>query len=249
MDTGTKRGLVAFFDILGYSAFIENNKAEVAAQKINGFINEIEKLNMSDHLKSFLGKGRIADVSEKISYLIISDSILVTLECDLDDKGSYRLYATVFLIYCSFLSKRLFIFGLPLRGCIEYGEYYIKDHTFAGMPIIKAYQNSEKIDLAACEISESIFSTNLTIDNISKLGIGYKIPTKNEDKHSVLLNFLLKLDENDKNIIGKIPDFKQFIIDSFAAHNKYIGSNVYRKINNTEMFLRYCKAVIPEKSV
>ncbi len=243
MSVKTQKGLVAFFDILGYSAFMENNKVEVAALNINDFISELEKFDMNGFLHRFNFRGRINNISEEIEYAIISDSILITLECDKNDIESYRLYTTVFLLYCALLSKKLFIFGLPLRGCIEYGEFYIKNNTFAGKPIIKAYQNSEKLNLSACEVSESIFFKNVSIDLFGKLLVTYLIPTKNSDKRSILLNFMIKLNDKDKYSLDKLSDPKQFVINSFSAHNKFIGSTVYQKIDNTEMFIRYCKAI------
>ena len=243
MSLKTQKGLVAFFDILGYSAFMENNEVEDAALKINDFINELETFDMDRFLERFEIRDRIKNVSQEIQYVVISDSILISLECDQDNNDSYRLYSMVFSIYCALLFKKLFIFGLPLRGCIEYGEYYVHDHTFAGLPIIDAYNNSEKLNLASCEISKSVFTDTIDLEELKNLFIPYLIPTKNGDKQSILLNFLIKLHDEDEYSLDKLSDPKQFIINSFSAHNKYIGSNVYQKIENTEMFIRYCKAL------
>ena len=243
MSIETQKGLVAFFDILGYSAFMENNKVEDAALKINDFINELENFDMNDFLQRFEIRDRIDDVLKEIGYVVISDSILITLECDKHNTDTYRLYSIVFSLYCALLSKKLFIFGLPLRGCVEYGEYYIKNNTFAGKPIIKAYKKNEKLNLSVCEISESIFSEDVSIDKFGNLFVPYLIPTKNGDKQSILLNFLIKLHDEDEYSLEALSDPKQFVVNSFSAHNKYIGSNVYQKIDNTEMFIRYCKAL------
>ena len=224
MSIETQKGLVAFFDILGYSAFMQNNKVEDAALKINDFMHELETFNMDRFLEKFEIRDRINDVSREIKYAIISDSILLSLECDQDDHDSYRLYALVFSMYCALLFKKLFIFGLPLRGCIEYGEYYLQGHTFAGVPIIDAYNNSEKLNLASCEISKSVITDKVGIDQFVNLFIPYLIPTKNGDKQSILLNFLIKLHDEDEYRLDKLSDPKQFIINSFSAHNKFIGS-------------------------
>lgn len=242
MGIETQKGLVAFFDILGYSAFMKNNKVEDAALKINDIINELENFNMNDFLERFKIRDRIVDISKEIKYVMISDSILITLNCDKNNTDSYRLYSVVFSIYCALLFKKLFIFGLPLRGCIEYGEYYIQDYTFAGQPIIEAYSNSEKLNLASCEISESVLEKS-SIDPLNSLFVPYLIPTKNGDKQSILLNFLIKLHDEDEYSLDALSDPKQFVVNSFSAHNKFIGSNVYQKIDNTEMFIRYCKAL------
>ena len=243
MSIETQKGLIAFFDILGYSAFMENNKVEDAALKINDFINELENFDMDDFLEKFEIRDRVNDVLKEVKYVVVSDSILITLECDKDDTDSYYLYSIVFSLYCALLFKKLFIFGLPLRGCIEYGEYYVKNHTFVGQPIIDAYRNSENLNLASCEISESVFTEKISLEKFTSLFVSYLVPTKNGDKQSVLLNFLIKFHDEDEYKLEALADPKQFVVNSFSAHNKYISSNVYQKIDNTEMFIRYCKAL------
>ena len=73
--------------------------------------------------------------------------------------------------------------------------------------------------------------------------VPYLIPTGNKDKQSILLNFLIKLYDEDEYALDVLSDPRQFVVNSFSAHNKYIGSSVYQKIDNTEMFIRYCKAL------
>jgi hypothetical protein len=41
-------GLIAFFDILGYQSFLENNSAIESAEKVLELITEIELIHLAD---------------------------------------------------------------------------------------------------------------------------------------------------------------------------------------------------------
>ena len=239
-----KTGLVAFFDILGYQNFISANDPEIAADKIAEFIKKLKAFQSETFLKLF-GKETqpvLKTFVEKLVYLVISDSILLTFETDMRDMKSYQMSQFFFLLYCVRLFKELFIYGLPLRGAIEYGEYVlVENQMFAGRPIVHAYQAATDLDLSACKVSGSVGELLETgKDNIH---LNYNTPLKNgeEEPLVLLIPFGLEDDEKDENTLGKIPDLKQFVMESFCAHNKMINREVQKKILNTEIFLRYCK--------
>jgi hypothetical protein len=241
-----KIGLVAFFDILGYQNFLVNNEPKIAAEKISEFIKHLKDFRSETFVNIFKKKNRawIKPLLKKFVYLIISDAILLTLEADRANKD-YVDYQKVFLIYCSRLLKQLFVYGLPLRGAIEYGEYIlIENRMFAGHPIVKAYQAAMDLDLSACQISDSVdvslpkLHKRLYIDYITPLRTGEEKPLK------LLMPFNLRDNEDDQFTLKKITDLEQFIINSFCAHNKTINKNVRNKILNTGFFLRYCKTFL-----
>ena len=243
-----KTGLVAFFDILGYQNFLKKNEPEIAADKIAELIKDLKGFQ-SDTFLSFLSESKrdkIGAVVKNIEYLVISDAILLTLETNKENKD-YTRNLRVFLFYCSRLSKQLFLYGLPLRGAIEYGDYVlIEKQMFVGRPIVKAYQASQLLDLSACQVSNSV--GDLPPDFEKKVHISYVTPLRTgEEKELVLLApFNVADDKEDQWTSTKIPDLGQFIIEAFCAHGKSINREVQRKIINTEFFLRYCKARQPE---
>lgn len=243
-----KTGLVGFFDILGYQNFLEENEPEIAAEKISEFIKYLKDFQ-SETFVSFFKKDQhqeeIKPVIEKIVYLIISDTILLTLETDKTNQEAYGRYQLIFLMYCSRLFKELFVYGLPPRGAIEYGEYIlVENQMFAGRPIVKAYQSAMDLDLSACHVSDSVGVLPSKMKN--RLYTNYDTPlrTGEEKKLVLLMPFNLRDNEYDKFVLTKITDLEQFIINSFSAHNKKINKEVQGKILNTEFFLRYCKTFL-----
>jgi hypothetical protein len=238
-----KSGLIAFFDILGYSEFLENNEPQVAAISINGFLDRIDSFYNSKFVNQFHGKDKeiIGKIAANVNHLIISDSILITLECDIES-DDYSDYLLVFLLYCSSFTKELFLFGLPLRGCIEYGEFYMSKNTFAGKPIINAYKGCESLNLAGCLIEESVSLDRLDENKKYNETLYFNcfVPMKNEEKEGFLLNYILE--NKSGELMSKLRDPRQFVYNSFSSHNKRVGLCVYKKIMNTEMFIRQCIA-------
>jgi hypothetical protein len=239
-----KTGLVAFFDILGYQNFLERNEPETAAEKIAEFMKKLKAFQSKTYL-IMLGEKtepKIRPILERIKYLVISDAILLTLETGKSNKKDYPLFQFFFFMYCSRFFKELFVYGLPVRGAIEYGEYVLlENQMFAGRPIVHAYQSAMDLDLSACKVSDSV--GELVQAGKDNIYLNYNTPLRTgEEKELVLLTpFALEDDEKDEFTLERIPDLKQFVMESFCAHNKMINKEVQKKILNTEFFLRYCK--------
>jgi hypothetical protein len=242
-----KIGLVAFFDILGYQNFLEKNEPEIAAEKITEFIKKLKAFQGEKYL-SFFGE-EVKSVGEpivrNIVYLVISDAILLTLEADKSNLHDYAYNQFFFLGYCSRLFKELFIYGLPVRGAIEYGEYVLVENLmFAGRPIVRAYQSAMDLDLSACQISDSVGDLPSRFKNSVYVNYNTPLRTGEEKEFKLLTPFSLADNEKDQFTLKRITDLKQFIIRSFSAHGKMINKKVQNKTLNTEFFLRYCKTLL-----
>lgn len=239
-----KNGLVAFFDILGYQNFLEKNEPEIAAEKISEFIKKLKTFQSETYLSLFDEKlqSKAKPIIEQIVYLVISDAILLTLETDKSNQQSYKVFQFLFLMHCARLFKELFIYGLPPRGAIEYGEYVlVENQMFAGRPIVRAYQSAMDLDLSACQVCDSVNDLSPSLRNSLYLNYNTPLRTGEEKELVLLMPFNLADNEKDEFIVGKISDVKQFIIRSFSAHGKMINKEVQKKILHTEFFLRYCK--------
>lgn len=241
-----KTGLVAFFDILGYQNFLEKNEPEIAAEKIAELMKKLKTFRSEALLKFFAGfneaESIVKPLLEKLIYLVISDAILLTLETDMGNKLDYENSRTLFLVYCCKLFKELFIYGLPVRGAIEYGEFVlVENQMFAGRPIVHAYQSAIDLDLSACRVSKSVGDLPPMLKNFIYLNYNTPLRTGEEKEWVLLTPFVFRDDKEDKVTLERITDLKQFVTGSFCAHNKMINKEVQKKILNTEFFLRYCK--------
>jgi hypothetical protein len=247
-----KTGLVAFFDILGYQSFLEQNRPEPAAEKILEFVQKVKDFPKDTFTKLFTSKkmetlelDKYLDIFlNEIMCLIISDAIILTLETDSTQTIDFTYRKIYFVTYCSMLFNELFSYGFPTRGAIEYGDYILlktqDSQLFVGKPIVDAYQSAMNLDLSACQISSSLGEPPSAIENHTYLR--YKTPLKTGDERELklLMSFYFDVQENTYHTI---LDLTQFVVDSFTAHKKMIDKDVQKKIANTELFLRCCKAV------
>jgi hypothetical protein len=247
-QTRVRDGLVAFFDILGYQSFLENNEAEVATSQIINIVNDAGSI-ISGQMIANLSTLTEADKKTlaEIQWLVFSDTILMVKEWD---RKSLREWA-VFTAAASKLCRHMFEFGLPLRGAIKIGKYLISKSCFAGKPIVDAYRAETSLDLAACcvdqEIMESVgkAARKLKAEKaLDEMVVSYLTPLK-EGRYQkmALLNYLIGDNKASKPVTSNL---QQFVLNSFWAHNKDITLSAERKAKNTENFFRYLQFKYPE---
>lgn len=226
-------GLVAFFDILGYKQIIANNEIQEAASIVRRVLKQV-----TDSQKA-------ADVVEKdfkfspaTNYLAFSDSILVYTNYS-EDETHWKIQAGLFAAGCAGLCVGLFEEGLPVRGAIAKGEFFIEQTCFAGKAIVEAYEFANTLELSGCVIvptAESEFAGSS--DPLHTL-FPYLVPLKGNQKQNLLtLNLCFGL------LVKDSDDSRQFTITQFSRHNKNIGPEVVGKLNNTVHFLEQARAAM-----
>ena len=235
-----KKGIVAFFDILGYQNLVRNSDIKYVADVINQNINGLQPF-LNSYFKDLFGDldGSDDDHIGKIDTRVISDSILLTCECDEDDDWMWFF----FLAYAAKMMRLAFEDGLPLRGAISYGEYYVEGYSFAGIPIMDAYSLSESLEFSGCALTvEGIAALKKTIEHevfeetiFLPLVTPYFAPLKKEEKDLYILNWYCSYDS-----LGEFPeDLRQYVFESFYAHGKSVPMSVVPKIENTERTCRF----------
>jgi hypothetical protein len=163
--------------------------------------------------------------------------------------GHDSLRWSIFCIACNVLQVKLFRAGLPLRGAIDFGRFFVKDTCFAGRPIVKAYELCNMIELAACVLSEAASDQ---LHSLKEIGLGsdvfvseYLVPTKNGERHFLVTRSVVY----ERNI-----DIRQQVMKAFWGHRKDISIDAQKKASNTEQWLRYLdhleeKKVAQQKTV
>lgn len=255
-DVKPKDGLIGYFDILGYTKFLENNPAEKAAWCVNTLLNiERETTDFNVRLWAKLSEPAATEqdfltIAKEIQWAVFSDTILLTLEMPMQSKAAQFTLLTFFICQCSLLFERMFTAGLPLRGIIDRGQYIGDKTCFAGTPIIDAYKLTNRLHFAGCVITEK--ATRLAEEAIIHTGIDshtlfapYSVPT-NEGEH---------LDANVLNVhcvrklIGEtlFKDISDYVREAFEAHGKSVDGAVPGKIENTEKYFRFLEALQKNK--
>jgi len=116
--------IVGFFDIHGYSSFIERTPIEESIRKMSSFFNDI-------------GNSAKADIfAVKVDHWILSDSIIVVV-----DTNRHPLFwrsLQVFLGLCSVIMADSMKGGFPLRGAIGGGDFYKDGEVMVSSALVDA---------------------------------------------------------------------------------------------------------------
>lgn len=180
---------VAFLDILGFAEMIETEPIE----KIMGELhNAIHSVQLSEHLNTLAHDPqtkslRLESRAKCLETFSFSDSFVL---CSQDSSlASFRqILAGTF-----FLTRSLFVSGLPVRGAITCGEVSCIPCTnhMAGKAIIRAARLEKKqnwfgviIDSACLTIERLEFLNNL---EMRVAYVPYPVPLKDQDEPSAQL--------------------------------------------------------------
>jgi hypothetical protein len=116
--------LVSFFDIIGYSSFIERTPVEKAVQKVSTFLKEVKNFARADML------------AVKLDHWILSDSIIIVVDTNRNPlfEGSLE----IFLATCSMVMRYGMQNGFPLRGAIGGGDFYKDGEVMVSPALVDA---------------------------------------------------------------------------------------------------------------
>jgi len=248
----TQKGIVGSFDILGYSSFLENNEPEVAAEIVQKHLLTLRDDLILKHDKTFEGMPTLwfCEAMSEMNWLIFSDTILLTTPYRDSDEATEMLNRwTTFLFNAITMCRHMFDNGLPLRGSIAFGDYFVKDNCFAGRPIIEAYKTVQNMELACTALSESAVLESDSVLKLSKLSLGlswaladYLVPLKYSKE--ARLKVLLPSYETCPKL--STTDLRQAVAESFWKHNKELSASALQKLNNTEMMFRFFQMKSPD---
>jgi hypothetical protein len=240
-------GIIGFFDILGYQSLLGKNEPEDVAQKILPILTGLNIGTtdvMIEFIKSSGKNNEVVNLSmqmvRSIQWLVFSDTILIALPVANNSAHALVSWMT-FLPACIYIQNRMFLAGLPLRGVINYGKFFIKDNFFAGKCIIESYKLCQKLELSACVLTErasnEVDKSSLIMKHFKQnfrnvFFYNYQIPIK----HGTI-----QLDTLTAHTWTANPpkDFHSMVMDSFGNHNKDIPQAANIKITNTEQWLSF----------
>jgi hypothetical protein len=256
-----ENGFVCIFDILGYKNILENNNIERCAQIIDNILiklpEKVELELLSAPKKIKLSHGSVSEkqhweavkklVADRISFfdtrlnvIMVSDSIVLFFDFTEDNNLINHTWLTI--SYISIFQREAFIHGLPMRGCLDFGEYYYNNNIFAGKTIVNSYNYGSNLEFSGVVITEDAYKQIELISLneefykkfISYCIFKYLVPLKNKkDKLAYIIGWYEECDFPENQ------DIRQFIYDAFYAYNKNIDTATVVKINNTEKILRF----------
>jgi hypothetical protein len=161
-ESPQKEGLVGIFDILGYQYIIDNNQINYVADLISNILLPLPQETADKLIQTYKTTPNIVDyvssaIKDDLKWRIFSDTILLSFP--FDAKKPPLLISKGYIFFLNYVSRFLrsaFDAGLPLRGAIDYGEFYIKENCFAGKPIINSYRLSQELQISGCAMTECL---------------------------------------------------------------------------------------------
>ncbi len=227
-------GLFGMFDILGYRALIKNN--------IDYVIGLYDRSLYGIHnLALALGNNHTTDLepSVQVKPLVFSDTFIYFQEFIFNETNFQKYQRTLaFIVYSCYLLRLAFDQGIPLRGAISFGEYYVdeKNICLLGAPVVEAYDEGRNQQWSGAVLCDSAFNIINPLLNDKELkDLFLQIKTNDECKNC---NRPCIFDHNDFLIEYYIP-YKEspqkgmaLRWDDFMARNLLgLGGNNVNKSN------------------
>lgn len=135
-------GFIGFFDILGFSSFVQNNELNYVGDRITELFRDLKSQSISLQEKD---PYQLLDWRMVDSKIFSDTIILYQNEKKITNGDDYQWYKS-FLMISAVLLRLSFEAGIPLRGAISYGEYFVGEQLIIGIPIIEAYKEHEGYD-------------------------------------------------------------------------------------------------------
>ncbi|WP_217475637.1 hypothetical protein [Stutzerimonas stutzeri] len=214
--------LIAFLDVLGFSARLKGEDIESLHQQYSAFIDEAKNATFFTAQGDNTGRKNF-----EFSQFLFDSIVLVS--CPIDDVYNVNNFvsAVSLLLEFGFKSK------LPLRGAISQGDFLYDEerNIFLSERFPELAKFELKQEWAGCAVlkhaEQTIVNSALGISNISQLPENqirnqifhrYTVPLKNgETFEGLVLNYLFFLSEKDilEGIDYLIPGKKEHNIEYF----------------------------------
>jgi len=247
----TKEVYIAYFDLLGFKKFIENNTETSIDTRMGHIFRDMELSLTLENIKhsSTSPNVVIPDINQaKVNCVNISDTIIYWTN-DLNIDSLYNLFLVSFLFNSHFN-----IDNFPVRGCLTKGYlnhvmgiYESSNNSLYavqcpyGKGLVEAHVKAESQNWAGTVIDQGVID-DLSNSQYSKsfetYCLKYQIPYKKNISNPKEYAFkLIGEIDNEKHLFN----LKNSVRQIFLADNKSIDKeDVIEKMTNTCDFLDYC---------
>ena len=170
--------------------------------------------------------------------------------CDVSEFDKIMMrFATEYLqVMAIEITRRMFIFGLPIRGCLNLGTIarYRDPNKIvvSGKAYVEAIRIADKLEFSGTVITDELYNVIKATDKVidyPPLQSIFCLPCVLKDNHSrqSITTSMWCLDWlDDTDFLKDGADIRQLIFNSFAGHGKKVCGSVIDKINNTETIIR-----------
>lgn len=257
-----RQSLLALFDLLGFSTFIENNPKCIVDKKMISIICHLKDIEDNIDISKITNgapfKNRNKECVNQLEfrYALVSDTFIIYPNIDFNiNKNLYEYQVTLktlSAISAALFSSFLQEFNTLIRGSIVFNEYQIVKEIDAlyGKAIIEAHTN-ESIQKWGGILPSANISTNKNNSNIMKSSYTdycelyskilkdtynaekYIKSIENKTQHKYVLNWIKTYDKLYENAE---PNWKLLKEEAKKIKNKNVKDSALKKIRNTKEF-------------
>ena len=261
---GLQTGLIGWFDILGYGTLMSSPaRLPLIIDLIGGVISKIPSeatqriRGIANHLPGKIKQEQndVESLLKSVKWAIFADTVVLSVAFEQPEcLDTSFMRVSMFMEMALDIQCGLFGCGLPARGAISYGHFYIHESVplFAGKPFATAHYCAESQEWSGCVFTTSGASvlTQLAArlpPNTAAEVLGYALPYAVECKDAKTKERIKKpilcLDwPSDIKGFTTATDLLTFIQTQFARHGKGTSKgDVERKIQNTHAFFLYSR--------
>jgi hypothetical protein len=223
--------LVAVLDIMGFSNFIEKNSNQGGMQRMSALLHTIQSI--VSHVDLYSKKPRrnaSSFVKKKMVVFWFSDTVIMMLPKASSNKDNIEFVTAV-----KDTALAMFKEGLPIRGCIDYGDCLYNEHGnfLLGSPFIRAHRESEKLCFSGLVITDEAWNVVDEGHNNSDI-VMLKVPIKDNGKDIEKLRNCIQWCIDDDLL-------RDEIYRSFSDHDKPVDLRGWNLIDNTCNVLKKLK--------
>jgi len=249
---------IAFFDILGFKEFINNNDLKEVKRLFGHLLRETQTAVSGEKYITLNSGMLVPDLKhQKVNCLHISDSIVFWTNSNTEN-DFIDLVETCYTFYWRSLQTTF-----PLRGCLTYGEIAFEpgtitsingvkfyNYSLIGKGLVESYLKAESIEYAGClldwkaieKVSDALINNLIRDQKICM----YKVPFKNGDSYEHVFR-PIKGDHNDISFRNTVISLKDLFTYASKTDINIMPESVKKKMNNTIDFISYFR--VPEKNI
>ena len=251
----TSETLIGTFDVLGARSMFEATDANrvesvvalivrAMSDSIDGTIQKLQNLYKEVQPDG----GRLKDLLERTSSYFYADTIVFICDISGFDPIMMCFACEYFQFIAIEITRRMFAFGLPVRGCLSHGTTArYKDHNkivVSGKAYAETIKTSDNLEFSGTVLTGKLCEVIQECVNAVKIPpLQYRLrlpcAVKDRKNKTYVTNDMWCLDWiEDTDFVGERTDVWQLIFDSFTKHGKKVGDSVIGKIDNTETIVR-----------
>ncbi len=219
----TRRYLLAVFDVLGFSAWLEREGLESVTAVYERLVSEtvtkdsIRSYSVVGHSSTRIGTG-FGKIP--IGHGHFSDTVVLWVPL-------VQHFIAPFIARCADLVCEALQIGVPLRGALAVGRavLHARSSTFVGSPIVEAAKLEQAQDWMGVCIGPSMLAADVSREFDPTLILRYDVPFKKK-RVPVASGLALDWPRRFTSRYGKAPSEALEAFDASPAHHKYYANAI-----------------------